>query len=157
MPLGDVTLLELADAVRDRIESSIDYLDGHVRVVEANEDHEPIDVQKYLGSDRFGVRISYGNPALRGEPYFNSAMEFAMYIRCTVMFRKPGSMSTRMRSEAGRSVDSITKDVLSALEGQRLDILNRTGLSCSEVQYESQGSLQAMRFTVAARSRETRS
>lgn len=157
MPVGDVRLLEYQEAIRDRITDQVSYLLGHVDVVDADEDITPEILRKALGTGRYGVRIMPGNPAMVPEPGMGQTTLWDFNAMVVVLFRKLGGMANRPKDNEGGDITVTTKDVVSALMGQRLSLLNQNGVHCSPVRYVSDGSsLQAMIFTASGSSRETR-
>jgi len=158
MPLGDVSLYELAEAVKDRIEDQVTDLSQKIQVVDADEDVGPEELRKSLGTARFGVRIQYPDPAIIPHPGFGSTTEFEFRLLLTVLHRKMGSMSRRPTGMDGTDVTKKYKEVVNALTGQRLSLLNKHGLECGPASYVSnESALQALQFTVTGKSQESRS
>lgn len=159
MPVGDVSLSEFARAVSDRLEAQIPYLEGRVRFVDGDDETDPEVLRKGLGTSRFGVRIIYGEPAITNQRGFNSVMEFGLNLTLVVVVRQMGSLSQRTETVGqDRDITTITKDVMSALAGERLGLLNMNGIEVGSGNFGTDGSaLQWIVFSVSGKSRETRS
>ena len=161
MPIGDVRLDELAEAVRVTIEEGIVYLQGEgiVQIVDSVDPDNAEEFRKSMGVQRHGVRISFPNVgALTAEAGMGAVMLYGFGLTVTVLYRNLGNASTRMNDASGLDLTKVVKDLLGLLEGKRLGILNQGGLRCGQPTIISRGnSLQAMQFTVTARSREARS
>lgn len=158
MPLGNVSLLELAEAVQEQIEDEVSYLEGRVEIIDPEDEDDISQYRKALGTNNHAVRIVEGT--ISGASQFSTTMEWTLTLRVTVLFRKGGSMEVRPQAASdGRDITQTVKDVVSALQGERLDLLNTVGLDCetASVVVREGSTLQAMRFQVTARSRETRS
>lgn len=157
--MGDVDLLELTTATVTRLESAITSLLGLVKVVDVLDVSDEEALRKNMGMATKGVRICFpDNAVLTSEPGMNSVMIFGFHFLVIVLYRNVGDQFTRLSSGPSPALFALAKDVIAALEGQTLGILNQGGLSCGPAGIISRGSsLQAMQFTVTARSRERRS
>lgn len=157
MPSGDVDLHELAEAVRVRIAQECDYLRDCGAVVENTDDVETL--RKGMGAGRRAFRVSYTSEAMKVEPGFSRVIIYGFNLNVTLLYRRMGGVSSRLEDESGGGVTRIAKDAIIALEGQRLGLLNHLGLHCGAVSLlgDPGDSIQALRFTVTGKSRESRS
>jgi len=157
MPQSDVRLHEFMEAIRDQIVSEVSYLDGYVDVVDADADTAPEVLRKAIGTGRYGVRIMPAEPAMEGEPGMGQTTLWTFNVLVVTLFRKMGAMGRRPKDDQGSDITITTKEVMSALMGQRLSLLNQGGVHCGPVRYTTDGSaLQVMTFTASGSSREAR-
>lgn len=157
MPLGDVDLHELAEAVKNRISQECDYLRDCGSVVENTDEVETL--RKSMGAGRRAFRVSYAPESMKPEPGFARVVIYEFTLNITLLYRRLGGVSTRLLDDSGGGVTRLAKDAISALEGQRLGILNQNGLHCGTVTLlgDPGDAIQALRFPVTGKSRESRS
>lgn len=158
MPSGAVSMLELGEAIVAQIEAEVAYLDGKVKIIDPKDEDEIEQFRKGMGTDNHAVRVV--EAGVQGTSAFGSTMEWEFLFRVTVVFRKAGNMEVRPEEASdGYDITQTVKSVISALQGERLNLLNTTGLECGAATWvvREGSALQAMRFQITGRSRERRS
>lgn len=157
MPMGDVRLWEFAEAVRDRIRDEVSYV-ASVEVVDADPD-DIEGIRKGMGRDDIAIRLSFPtDAAITPEPALGRTMEYRFGLIATVLFRKIGNTLRRLDDPLDKDITRVVKDVIAAVDGSNLGIMNQGGVKCGPVRLKPSGdSLQAMQFAVTGRSRESRS
>lgn len=157
MPMGAVGLLEIADAIVARLQDRVEDMDapGAVKITDS-EDVEEMRKDMYAGAS--SIRISFPKTPLSAEPGMNRVMIYQFGLVVTVLYRNIGNQFTRWKDGPAPRLSEIVKQVYAALQGETLGILNQGGLTCGSAEIVPGGdALQAMQFTVTARSREMRS
>ena len=149
----------MAEAIQTEIEAELDYLADRVEIMEVVDVEDADTLRKSMGTATHAVRITFPDSGpISGEPGMGQVMMWRFDLVVTVLYRSLGNAFTRLSNGGTPDAAAMAKAVIAVLETKTFNILNQGGLACGPAKFVSRGNaLQAMQFTVTARSREMRS
>lgn len=156
MPIGNVGLRELAEAVAFRVEDQVGYLRERGSIIEDTEDVDAL--KKGMGVYSRAYRLSFPPESIMPEPGFTRVILFRLNLNFTVLWRRLGNNSTRLEDPVGVDITRMVKDAIYALQGETVGLLNQGGIECGPARVigDPGDSVQIMRFMLSGRSRESR-
>lgn len=158
MPMGSVDLLELASAVQAEIETISDLTDK-VMIADVEDASDVEELRKGMGAGPLWACITFPKTgSIVAEPAMGQAMIYHFGLVVSLLYRSLGNQFSRVNDGPTPHLSTLLKSVYAVLETNTLGILNQGGLACGPAEIIARGNpLQAVQFTVTARSREMRS